>query len=403
MWIPKSEDEIASVVAAGSLEETATFDAKESLTKKSKEVAKDIAAMANDGGVLLYGVGEDEHGAPARLTPIPLAGERERLSSIIQTCIAEPPTVTVQAIPTSSDPTVGYLVVAVTASPRAPHMVIVDRDNRYYGRTATGNTPLGEGEVARLYERRKRWERSVDDLLTDLIGAAPLPVNEDHAYIHLACWTVLADDELLTRARRATEVRAYLRDLIQSSQQASIFPQSYAPDFTAPTSWRREPDGWTCYIGSNPQYEPERKPTRVLDVYFGDNGNATLFCGRAAERRDGTLIVFEEIVAGLTTRLLWILGNISERGGYLGPVDIALAVTGLKGGISYLATRQFAGHQHPPYERDQYRRTTRALASSFATDPRGIAKKLVIPLAQATTQANNIAYPFSQEGTASQR
>jgi hypothetical protein len=40
------------------------LDAKMALPErgKSKDLASDVAAMANDGGALLYGVGEDEHG-----------------------------------------------------------------------------------------------------------------------------------------------------------------------------------------------------------------------------------------------------------------------------------------------------------------------------------------------------
>ena len=75
MWIPESEGEILASIEAGGLIETATFDAKVSLpTKgKSKDLAIDVAAMANDGGTLLYGVGEDEDGRPkvGRWWPLP--------------------------------------------------------------------------------------------------------------------------------------------------------------------------------------------------------------------------------------------------------------------------------------------------------------------------------------------
>ena len=84
MWIPESEGEILASIEAGGLIETATFDAKVSLpTKgKSKDLAIDVAAMANDGGTLLYGVGEDEDGRPKVGTLVAIAGlhvlQRER-------------------------------------------------------------------------------------------------------------------------------------------------------------------------------------------------------------------------------------------------------------------------------------------------------------------------------------
>ncbi len=80
MWIPESEGEIVEAITAGGLAETATFDAKAALPKqgRSKDLAIDVAAMANVGGTLLFGVSEDEHGTPSVLNPVDLAGARER-------------------------------------------------------------------------------------------------------------------------------------------------------------------------------------------------------------------------------------------------------------------------------------------------------------------------------------
>jgi hypothetical protein len=165
MWIPTSEQEILLAIDTGDLIETATFDAKASLPAKGKDLAIDVAAMATDGGSLLYGLGEDENDRPTVPQPFKLAGARERVDQIVRTSISEPPAIEVYSIPTDDDPSLGYLVVHVPASPRAPHMVTVGKDHRYYGRGATGNAPLTEGEVARLYERRQRWEVDRDDLL----------------------------------------------------------------------------------------------------------------------------------------------------------------------------------------------------------------------------------------------
>jgi hypothetical protein len=79
-----SEREILAAIEAGSLIETASFDAKVALPAKgrSKEIAVDVAAMANDGGTLLYGVGDDEDG---RLTiPKPFRASANRLRSTVK-------------------------------------------------------------------------------------------------------------------------------------------------------------------------------------------------------------------------------------------------------------------------------------------------------------------------------
>jgi hypothetical protein len=94
MWIPATEQELLAAIEAGDLVETATFDAKASLPAKgkSKDLAIDVAAMANDGGTLLYGVGEDENRRPTVTQPFVLTGARERVAQIVRSSISESPT-----------------------------------------------------------------------------------------------------------------------------------------------------------------------------------------------------------------------------------------------------------------------------------------------------------------------
>jgi hypothetical protein len=121
--------------------------------------------MSTDGGVLLYGVKEDRNGRLTIRNPIELAGARERIAQIVETSVAEVPVIDIRPYPTDSDPSVGYLIVLVPQSPRAPHQVVVGSDLRFYGRGATGNRILTEHEIALLYERRQSWERDRDVLL----------------------------------------------------------------------------------------------------------------------------------------------------------------------------------------------------------------------------------------------
>src|SRR5690349_9461048 len=113
MWIPKSEDEIERAIAAGMLRETASFDTKRELPAKgkSRDLAIDVCAMTPDGGVLVYGIAEDEHGRPSKLAPIPLAHARERVDQIVHSGIAEPPEIQVIELPSRQDAALGYLVV----------------------------------------------------------------------------------------------------------------------------------------------------------------------------------------------------------------------------------------------------------------------------------------------------
>jgi hypothetical protein len=149
MWIPKSADELEEAVRSGDLTETPTLDFKEKLPTKAKnlDLAIDVDAMTPDGGVLIYGVGEDEDKRPSVLRPFKLAGARERVDLISQTSISEPPMIDVSVLECPNDPSRGYLIVVVPQSPRAPHQVTVRGEMRYYGRGATGNRRLTEGEL----------------------------------------------------------------------------------------------------------------------------------------------------------------------------------------------------------------------------------------------------------------
>ncbi len=251
MWIPASEEEILAAIDAGDLIETATFDAKGALPGKgkSKDLAIDVAAMATDGGTLLYGVGENENREPTVPKPFSLAGARERVDQIVRTSISEPPAIEVRAIPTDDDPSLGYLVISVPVSPRAPHMVTVGKEYRYYGRSATGNVLLSEGEVARLYERRQRWEVDRDAMLERAIASAPIPPHEDFAYLHLVVRPVVPDEDLFDRASEGQEARQFLGGLISAASSAVAFTTRFSPDLHGGYNHERRADGWAASWG----------------------------------------------------------------------------------------------------------------------------------------------------------
>lgn len=402
MWIPRSEQEVLAAIESGNLSETSSFDVKSALPKKgrSKDLAVDVAAMANDGGTLLYGVDENDHGEPAVRTPIELNGAKERVDQIVRTCISEPPDIEIYAIPTEEDEGKGYLVVAVPSSPRAPHMVTVGEDNRYYGRSATGNIRLTEGEVARLYERRSKWEVDRAALLEEVIERAPIGPDERFSYLHLVARCVVSDEDLLEKAMGEQYLVPFLNGLFSTAIGNEVFPRGYGkgyyPDLGDNNSYIRRANGWMTSQDSGANSQEDRDPTHVLEFEIGLDGSGRLFCGRAAEKvNSGKLQLFEDLVAGLTTRFLCVLGGLYDAGAYLGPVDVGIAVTGLKGAVSCNRSQHVIDrHFLQPYDRDQYRRTERFSASSLGDDPRSAARKLVSPLTRAI--AGEGYDPFSE-------
>jgi hypothetical protein len=141
-----------------------------------RELAKDLAALALDGGVLVIGVDEDDLGRAVKVMPVDLANFAERIdSAALYRC--DPPVVDfgVTPLPDSADEneTTGILVVEVAAHPDAPVMV----DSRYYGRGERSVRRLSDAEVVRLHQARaleaEHVERTLDTAVDEARAALP--------------------------------------------------------------------------------------------------------------------------------------------------------------------------------------------------------------------------------------
>jgi hypothetical protein len=372
MWIPKTESEINDVVERGDLEESATFDAKRELPSNNSEIAKDIAAMANDGGVLIYGIGEDKNKRLTELNPILLKGEAERITQIVQTSVSEPPRITISGIPTSQDPSKGYLVVVVPASIRAPHMV--NAKNRYYGRSATGNIRLTEGEVARLYERRQRLEVDSNELLANEIRQAPLQSSDDFAYLHLIAQPVFRGENWVERLVVPETPQQILNRLLESASKLSVFPDYLSVTFPSSAQWKYRDEGLAAELGY------AGAASEVLNLQVDYYRTIHLFCGRAGARMNQKKIFFQKRVENYITRSLVFSGEFYDRTNYLGLVDVGIGITGLEGAVPDIPD----GCQLPvPYTRPDYRRTTRLSASNLSENAKAEARNLLIHLLKA--------------------
>lgn len=394
MWIPESTSEIVSRAESGDLEETASFDAKREVYRSSKKLAKHIAAMSTDGGTLLFGVDEDENGQPTCLSPVDLDGTPERISNIVETCIAEPPEVNIRAYESEDDPSKGYIAVAVPASERAPHMLIKNNDNRFYGRNAKGTRRLSEGDVARLYARRERWERDRDAWLDEIVADAPFEPTEDQGYLHVGVRPLLTKRGLLERAAGGggkEKMTRVVHQLISNTDQVSVGGMGAHPPFrAAPGRW--QPDGWSVSMGADPSRE-RYEPRNTLDLHLREDGEVRLFCGRAADTRGDDLMLMDLLIAEHCVRCLFLSGNLYHSAGHYGTVDVGVAVTGIEGAkpLSNDSSNRFFTADHS-LEQDQYHRTMRCHAPTLFKNAKGVAADLVGPLLRAALQRENLDF-----------
>ena len=118
--------------------------------KKRTEITKDISAFANsDGGIIIYGVSEEDH-KPKEISPIDgRIYTKEWLENVIQ--LIQPRIDDLKIYPIRiGDLGESIYVVKIPRSGNVPHMA---RDKRYYKRFNFMSEPMEDYEVKDLYNR----------------------------------------------------------------------------------------------------------------------------------------------------------------------------------------------------------------------------------------------------------
>ena len=404
VWLPSSTEEIERAARAGALEETPSFDAKAALPppRKNAGLAVDVAAMSTEGGVLLYGVAEDEHERPTVPSPIALAAATDRIAQIVETSIAEVPQIVPHIFECPDDPSRGYIALVVPQSPRAPHQVIVGGDHRFYGRGPKGNRRLSEGEVARLYERRQRWDVDRREVLAQVIANAPAPDRGGAASIHGLVRPVVPQPGLAERALATfgSEPSQQLKALINAVWQTKLHGK-HSPSLERATSWtRRSADEWRFSNVAEHQMLSAPLHGSVVDMRFVADGMVKLWCDRATSvvpgSDDDQQYILEVVIAGSVEAMCALASTLYDAVGYSGSVDVGVAVTGLAGATSVLAQDMRFWNLSPQrYGADTYSATDRVVVSELSS-PSKLGYGLLRPLFDASTGVAGYN-PFEQE------
>lgn len=384
MWIPVDLQQLKDAVESGALEEKHDFDAKRQLPSSNKELAKDIAAMTTDGGLLAYGVAEDANGHPRVLEPIELSGAAERIDQVAQHSISGTPKIEFIHLRIPEDEGSGYLIVVVPASPEAPHQVTVDNDRRFYGRNDTGNRRLTEEEIARLYERRYRQGVDREELLRECIERSPFGLPDaEHGFLQAFVQPVPPDDNLWTQAVAArSNEEILLKDLRDAVASVAGSARWGGGSIGSAINWtRRGADAWSLDTAST--YGESNDPAIAARADLSMDGKGYLFYGGAADTRESKLIVYERGIAINLAQFFGLAGALYHAGGLYGPVDVGMAITGLGGAISSytFGDRFFRGS---PYGEEIASRTERSNTRDLHEHPQDVSQKLLSRFFSAT-------------------
>ena len=393
MWIPTTEAEIVAALEKGGLHETASFEAKRQMpeTKKNSDIATDVAAMSTDGGVIIYGLDEDENHFVTKRTPIPLAGSRERIDAIVQASVTEVPNYSIRSIESKEEPGQGYIVVVVPPSVRAPHMVIVKGEYRFYGRGDTNNRPLNQGEVARLYERRAQAQVGFANMLREEIGKAPVPPSPDRGYLHVVVVPNIPNASLLTTIDGDKDIIDFYSNLATTTNKLQFLDRNES-NFSNLRHTMREIDG---YQFSDRSQLGNEVPSMVLKIDF--SGVIHLFSGSAARKMthsDGKehVIVEANEIAVLTLRLLYLSALVYQKAGYFGSLTIGLALTNINRGKVTFPAGQKMHESRYKFQGNEYLNTTQAGALSLIETYPEVVDRLLESLFAALYQRPHIPF-----------
>lgn len=159
MEAPRTWQEIESYVR-NRIPESNVLDFKREFGS-GPELAKDVAAMTLDGGVLIYGIDEESSGnVAARITKVKLA-KLDSVHQIVNSRVSPVPYIEVLPIPENAGDEDGVIVVVIPESPLAPHCV----NGSFPRRTGTVTDRMSEPDIERLYDiRRQRHTQSSPEL-----------------------------------------------------------------------------------------------------------------------------------------------------------------------------------------------------------------------------------------------
>ncbi|OHU66164.1 hypothetical protein BKG85_02780 [Mycobacteroides chelonae] len=376
-WQPRTLAEVQSAIENGLLEENHFLDLKRELSSAqsaTRDIAKDIAAFAIDGGLILVGVDE---GPPVTINPVQLNGLAERVEQIGLMSVSEPVAVTTRLLRTAVDSETGILAVSVPASPRAPHMA----DGRYYSRGDKTNYRLSDPEVFRFHQRRVETR---SDLIADVVS-----VLESAAPQHESLLAVVAEplssatdflEELSAHADWNSEVRSLIQSALTNRQH------SYTPSLAAPLRAVRRPAGVALATTDEAIGTDQRK--RTAEITFGESGRITLLSERSTAIRDfpnvsprpaDLKVIFDSLIVGNIELVVRLLAQVAKKYGYFGAWQIAVVVTGLDGGTSVKAVDPW-GDPGPIYTESTYSRAIEATFVELNDVPNKVIARLALRL-----------------------
>ncbi len=122
----------------------------------------------------------------------------------------------------------------------------------------------------------------------------------------------------------------------------------------------------------------------LLDVEVNDNGQVTLFCGRASDELGYQQHVVDAAVVGLTRCVVTLAGQLGATAGYAGRWLLAVGVTDIAGKYTSSAVNTIRlGSGFSAFSAEVYIQGTEAMTREMMNQPGAVTRRLVARLLRA--------------------
>ncbi len=349
--------DLIAAAQAGALAETQWVELKAALPPTAKpanlELARDLASLSADGGTLVIGVRDPGDAAEhATGTSDEIESLKDRVAQIATSSRIQPPlNVQLTVLSHPSEPGQHVLLVAVPASPEAPHMV----DNHYWGRSANGKRPLGNAETSRLWSVRRGARQDFEQR----VRSRPEELDRLWPAVRQLGWAhVLVEPSAAPTTRRLDEDPVLPLQMVLGS---ASFRSQWSPGLDSLRYGLSHPDGsaWTSFNLESDT--AEFIDQHGLYLLITDSGTvrliapSTRFYGSDRQRR----CISANYLMELMHQALELAARLgTDYLAYAGAWKVGIHLEGLAGHLPAQAFGNNFGFGATPFPIDRYTRTT---------------------------------------------
>jgi hypothetical protein len=395
--------DVVAAVQSGATRETQwcelKLDVPAGAAAANDELARDLASLTVDGGVLLIGV-KNNASVPADVVGIDdatLASLTSRISQVTASRVRPPMHVALHEIrnPAATSPTV--LVVEVPKSAAAPHMV----DGSYWGRSATGKQRLSDEDVTRLMrEREGRAVRFDGELVAMAAAIDPLaPDRHARGRLYVMAQPLAVPSIRMSNAIAGKRVLELVVEALPHGHQYQ-WAQLYDLRYDLP-----HPDGRAAASDEQSVWGPDREAD-LSYALFRDDGAIQYISGAAVQVWDGEgLCISLAGVCETVQQVAQLAAHLSRQYlAYSGLWRLGLYLTGLKDLQPSLAFHSsFGGRRaHARFATDTYLRTANLTVDAMAAQTSEAVQSVATDFARGLGLAE-MAFPYTDPADMARR